>query len=293
MISGYFDFSPTLPPFSSFSIILQFTRDFHPIETSTVLSLQDTNVCKSLNYWPTQCRLPNHWNHFICSLCHVLTSTELLVVPHHPDLERRFDEINQLVQVMAKQARPLKAFGLGAICLARYSKDQLWYRARIQSYEHRQHQDGNSGYRLYVTYLDYMNSEHVSLDDVRVCPTELYKCPARLVRVRLHGIRPHPQQKEQDLQAALRELICADHYYARIVKTVEEEDEDEDEDVAAEDGDGDDGDRGEKSRKKEDTNNDPIPVDLFTTAEMSRRNQTFYKPLIKRKLYIQEKASDK
>lgn len=235
-----------------FYVNLQFIEDFHPFDTSTVRSqpLIGSTV-DQFSYWPNSLDLPRIWSYFICSVVSIVSSTKLLAIPQHPDINLRLMDINKRIQKMAEKAKSIKNITIGNICLARWPQDKKWYRAKISSHD-------SKARTVVVTYLDYMNSETLSVSEIRVCPHEIYSWPTSTICIRLYGIAPHPKHREEDVMLALYNVVVSHNCYARIVKSCPPS--------------------GDKS----------VPVELFASADMAARNHTLYKELIDQGYYVKK-----
>ena len=85
------------------------------------------------------------------------------------ELENMMTEISE---TLAKESPPqLESVSEGLSCLAMYSEDEGWYRARIESVS------DNGTDRIIAHFVDYGNSETTSLDSLRKCPDRFMREP--------------------------------------------------------------------------------------------------------------------
>ncbi|XP_046805839.1 RING finger protein 17 isoform X1 [Lucilia cuprina] len=168
---------------------------FHPYETSTVFS----HFSGIENFKPPQ--LPTAMHHFTCSIVSIITPTILQIFPDHAEFRYREVELQRSIKEVVKRCPPpLTKFEPSTLCLACYTKDKIWYRAIIRSYN-------PNAKTVDVLYVDYLNSETLPLKYVRQCPKDLLGWPLRTFRVRLHGIKLNPHIKENEVRLALHQLL--------------------------------------------------------------------------------------
>ncbi|KAL3883135.1 hypothetical protein ACJMK2_029428 [Sinanodonta woodiana] len=96
------------------------------------------------------------------------------------------EKLEQLARDLNQKAHTFPALPIpstGLACCAQFSFDQCWYRALIVD------KDDSAG-QVLVLYVDYGNSELVSLDRLRCLPPKYMSLPAQAVRCKLHDISP-------------------------------------------------------------------------------------------------------
>jgi len=81
---------------------------------------------------------------------------------------------------------PPVSYHLGDFCVARYSKDQEFYRGRIAKIDKKR----NSTRQYYVIYVDFGNSEWVNVLNLRPLTKELSLLPAQAIACSLDGVLP-------------------------------------------------------------------------------------------------------
>ncbi|XP_068085142.1 uncharacterized protein [Anabrus simplex] len=103
-------------------------------------------------------------------------------------LSSNLDKLMALMEDIASyynsgQGKPLTKFSLrpGTPCIARYSVDGAWYRARVESV---------SGNTVGVYFVDYGNQEDVPLSDVQEIMPQFMSLPAQGILCNLMGARP-------------------------------------------------------------------------------------------------------
>ncbi|XP_065371738.1 uncharacterized protein qin isoform X2 [Calliphora vicina] len=179
---------------------------FHPNETSTVLS-----HFSGIEYFKSP-QLPAAMHHFNCSVVSIVTPTILQIFPHHTEFRYRQLELQRSIKEIVKLSLPpLTKFEPRTICLACYTKDKIWYRAVIRSYN-------PTAKTVDVFYVDYLNSETLSVKYIRQCPQELLGWPLRTFRVRLHGIQVNPNVKEHEIRLGLHHILNKRKLFAVVKK---------------------------------------------------------------------------
>ncbi|GBO12385.1 Tudor domain-containing protein 1 [Araneus ventricosus] len=112
-------------------------------------------------------------------------------------LEKLMSDIES--QYMNEGAHPIDAAALapGAYCMAKYSADEAWYRARVKS----------CGLEKYeVVFIDYGNSEATSLDQLAAILPEFLTTPPLCFECRLARAPPKcDSNKTEEFQAAVEE----------------------------------------------------------------------------------------
>lgn len=76
----------------------------------------------------------------------------------------------------------------GAVCCARFSEDEMWYRAEILDVP------SEGSYR--VRFVDFGNTDTVPLASVAPCPEKFLTTPVVAIRCALNGIGPPPQARQ-------------------------------------------------------------------------------------------------
>lgn len=177
---------------------------FYPNETSTVFS-HFSGIERF-----RQPQLPTAMQHFNCRVISIITPVILQIFPHHAEFRYREVGLQRLVRELAKKSLPpLTNFEPRTLCLARYSKDKVWYRGVIRSYN-------PNAKTVDVLYVDYLNSETLPLKYVRGCPAELLGWPLRTFRVRLYGIKINPYIKEHEIRMVLHRLLTKKKLFAVV-----------------------------------------------------------------------------
>lgn len=109
-----------------------------------------------------------------------------------PTLDDATEELRTLEEIMArinspeyfKKYTPLATAKKGMLCCARYTEDDMWYRAQIQSIEHQRPLE------VKVLYVDYGTTEVLKADRLRGFPSELLDLPVQATRCFLADIKP-------------------------------------------------------------------------------------------------------
>jgi len=109
-----------------------------------------------------------------------------------PTLESATEELRTLEEIMAKinsadyfkKYTPLTTASEGMLCCARYTEDDMWYRAQVQTVER------HRPLEVRVVYVDYGTTEVVKADRLRGFPSELLDLPVQSTRCFLADVRP-------------------------------------------------------------------------------------------------------
>jgi len=109
-----------------------------------------------------------------------------------PTLESASEELQALEEIMAKinepeffkKYPPLTTATEGMLCCARYTEDDMWYRAQVKSVEN------EKPLEVRVVYVDYGTTEVVKSDRLRGFPSELLELPIQSTRCFLADVRP-------------------------------------------------------------------------------------------------------
>lgn len=113
------------------------------------------------------------FNHSYNATCFVVETATILRCQLH------FEGLDELMSRIAKAAEDMpqmENLEPGALCLAKYSVDDGWYRGRVLE---------NSE----IEFIDYGNKENVASSYVRDIPVEFLKLPQMCVLVTLHDVQ--------------------------------------------------------------------------------------------------------
>ncbi|XP_034115996.2 uncharacterized protein LOC117575747 [Drosophila albomicans] len=171
------------------------TSHFSPMDTSTERSYRtDVGCLKAPN-------LPRGVMQFKCCIDKVLSATELQISPKLSEFTKHDIGLTQETSALIKRAKRLYPVVLDAVCLARYTQDNQWYRAIIKEL----HQ---SSQQATVFYIDFHDTEMVPFTDLKSFPKELFMFPRRTFRVNLHGIRMNTNFNETAVRHSLQTCLC-------------------------------------------------------------------------------------
>ena len=102
------------------------------------------------------------------------------------------------------------------VCCARFSEDNVWYRAEILD------SAGRKGY--HVRFIDFGNTDTVTLHNIAPCPESFLTTPIMAIWCALNGIAPPPQSWDgnqtnwtSEATAFLRKSTSNKHLLARVV----------------------------------------------------------------------------
>ena len=123
--------------------------------------------------------------------------------------------MTKLVTAVAEShPEPVQSVVVGQICLARFSEDEEWYRAMVNSV--------TSDEQVLVTFVDYGNSELTSRDSLAVLPKEFLSTEVQAVHCSVFETMDSevkwPQEKVEEFQ----NLIPESEHYTLMVTGVSE-----------------------------------------------------------------------
>ena len=119
------------------------------------------------------------------------------------ELDKMMEEIEQYCRPLNQQQECLNAPTFRDWCIAKFSVDDGWYRAQISSIQ---------GSHAEVFYIDYSNSETVSLADVKVLKPQFAILPAQALSCSLAGCKAGT-----GLDTKFKEIALENEFKAHIV----------------------------------------------------------------------------
>ena len=119
------------------------------------------------------------------------------------ELDKMMEEIEQYCRPLNQQQECLNAPAVRDWCIAKFSVDDGWYRAQISSLQ---------GSHAEVFYIDYGNSETVSLADVKVLKPQFAILPAQALSCSLAGCKAGT-----GLDTKFKEIALENEFKAHIV----------------------------------------------------------------------------
>ncbi|XP_050079866.1 uncharacterized protein LOC126567692 [Anopheles maculipalpis] len=160
---------------------------------------------------------PVDWNQtkgFFGEFTNFSSGLTLHVFPHLEGHTQRIACMSERIQYIASTQKNLDRWQatlveVGAVCLAPYRADGLYYRAIIEAIY-------DDTKEVSVLYVDYLNRDNVPISELRKCPLALRAVPLRNAKVRLWGVRPNPRLREDDIGRRMMEVLVRP-FYVRIV----------------------------------------------------------------------------
>ncbi|XP_071965838.1 tudor domain-containing protein 15-like isoform X2 [Antedon mediterranea] len=141
-------------------------------------------------------------------ISHVETPQKFFV-----QLTSKAEELNQVatkVMDVSPAATPLTEAIVGDVCLAKYSLDEVWYRAVIT---------GTEDSHIFVTFIDYGNTDALQLHGLKKMPSELQSIPAQALECTLHSVAPLEDSWEDAACIAFEEAVIEQLYDATFSGT--------------------------------------------------------------------------
>ncbi|RUS69352.1 hypothetical protein EGW08_022885 [Elysia chlorotica] len=121
-------------------------------------------------------------------------------------INNMIDEFEYMTQRLNScKSMPLSQLpGVGFMCAAKYSYDDVWYRALvIDSYK-------SKGSSL-IFYVDFGTSEVVPMDNLRILPSEFWSLPAQAIRIFFNIVPPSGPNgfwKRDSINGVVQALAC-------------------------------------------------------------------------------------
>ncbi|XP_032592979.1 uncharacterized protein LOC6564264 isoform X1 [Drosophila grimshawi] len=170
---------------------------FSPMDTSTQHSYND-----SIDGIKPQC-LPTGVNSFPCSIDKVLSALELQISPQITEFSKQKMALARETSALITDAAQLVPVRVDALCLARYTLDNKWYRAIVKEL----HQINQ---KATVCYIDFPDIEMVPYVDLKVMPKQLFMFPLRSFHVKLHGVKLNTKYTDSFARSKLQQYLY--HY---------------------------------------------------------------------------------
>ncbi|CAG5127804.1 unnamed protein product, partial [Candidula unifasciata] len=109
---------------------------------------------------------------------------------------------------MVQEMKPLVDVRPGAVCAAKFSEDEAWYRGIVHSV---------SGNQAKVYFVDYGNTEVVSLNVVCNLKPEMRSMPALAIKCRLNNVDNKGREWRPDIIEAFEELVVDKEFEVKVV----------------------------------------------------------------------------
>lgn len=116
--------------------------------------------------------------------------------------------IMRKVQSVESTSPPEKV-SIGQLVAAKYSEDNIWYRAQVETI------DGNN---LTVKYIDYGNVEPVTLENVRPLGPEISDLPIQCIWCRLAHVEPVQGKWDHEALESFRVFVTDVPLYASVAR---------------------------------------------------------------------------
>ena len=125
------------------------------------------------------------------------------------------DIFNYMADNKAVQPLQQELVQPGMVCLSQFSEDNEWYRAQIQ--------DVISGEAVLVSFVDYGNSEVVSLDRIVVLPPQFGIVPLHVIHCTLfESVEPHVTWTADQVNQFRTLVQESDHIIVEVTKVLQE-----------------------------------------------------------------------
>lgn len=145
--------------------------------------------------------LPPGVKQFLCIIDKVISATELQITPQLTEFAKQEISLAQETSALIKETAPLQLIVQDALCLARYTKDNQWYRAIVKELNQMAQQ-------ATVYYIDFHDTEIVDFSALKAMPKQLFLFPQRSFRVKLHAIKMNRKFGETSVRHSLQACLC-------------------------------------------------------------------------------------
>lgn len=109
---------------------------------------------------------------------------------------------------MIQEMKPLTDVRRGTVCAAKFSEDEAWYRGIV---------DSVSGRKAKVYFVDYGNTEVVSLDVICNLKPEMRTLPALGIKCRLSNVESKGREWRPEIIEAFEELVVDKEFEVKVV----------------------------------------------------------------------------
>ena len=140
-------------------------------------------------------------SHFWCQL---LSNLEVL--------EELMENLAEVYANLDPVVLPLQSCTVGSPCCAKFYEDDAWYRAIITNVS------SIATGRIEVRFVDYGNTQHTELSDIRNLKEEFFKHPCQAINFAISGVEPASKDGEwaQEAKALFEKLIKSKHVVGLI-----------------------------------------------------------------------------
>lgn len=110
-------------------------------------------------------------------------------------------EISAVYDSMLANELAVTNISVGDVCCAQFSEDNQWYRALVEE---------NNANKLSVRFIDYGNTETLSISRTKVLNDAFFVEPPLAIKCSLHGVQPLAAQTWLDEAATFFEELTSD-----------------------------------------------------------------------------------
>ena len=159
-------------------------------------------------------KFPSTSKHVKCLICGIESLSDFYVHVNNEERSRVLSQIESTISKALSNGSPasLTCPSIGNLCLAKYSEDNMWYRAKVLKVCEEV---------CHVLYMDYHNFEKVHISNMAACPKAIESLPQVAIRCSLHGLPcgfdPNPKQI-----AAFKKLLNNDVLEGKLVCLVDD-----------------------------------------------------------------------
>ncbi|XP_055699883.1 uncharacterized protein LOC129799737 [Phlebotomus papatasi] len=132
----------------------------------------------------------------------------------YPEIEAHINEqqrLDKCLQEYSSLYPCVSSLTPGSPYLVRYDEDGRWYRALVDS-------DRTVEDEILVKFVDYLNTEMVSLRHIKNLHPSLQVAPLRNIQLRLADVRVNPRYRAEDVERELRKLLHQKKVYVKILE---------------------------------------------------------------------------
>lgn len=192
--------------FNSTTSSLPYINDFKPNTTST-----EKNTPNEISLrFPQFAALQLDQTEFRAKAVMVTDPLRLWVCPQTHAHMQRMRHMSATIQQLVTENSIPDSVTIDMIYLARFKDDDLFYRAKVKSYD-------SVVDEVTIVFVDYMNCEIVRMRDLRECPLSIKELPLSIVQVQLHGLRVNKRMREFDVERRLSHLLQECEFTVRLM----------------------------------------------------------------------------
>jgi len=159
-------------------------------------------------------KFPSTSKHVKCLICGVESLSEFYVHVNNEERSQVLSKIESTIAKLFSNGSPasLTSPSVGDLCLAKYSEDNMWYRAKVEKVCEEV---------CHVLYMDYHNLEKVHISNMLACPKAIESLPQVAIHCSLHGV-PSDFEPSSENISSLKKLMANEVLDGKLVCLVDD-----------------------------------------------------------------------